>query len=403
MLQLLIVLLTGQCCTYLLAQNHLRDDGRQCLSPYQETANEVVVGGLNVPPRHVFRETAAGLPHRHDLIKGGRKSPDHVHEVMFAVQQKNLEELTLLLHDVSDPDSEFYGQHRSREEVEDLSSNLDSRDAVLAYLDNVGATVVSESLYGEYITARGPISLWEELLDTEFFSFHHTREGRDVRTEVVRAEEYSVPHELHEHVASVFNTVQMPMPLWGKPISFGTSNLTGNILGQVVTSHVTPELLRTYYNIAGTGSSQSTQAVFSSIGQMFSPTDLALFQERHGLPNEVVNAFVGGNVNTNVCKFIPEMCTEANLNVQYLLSTCKKALTEHWYTDENNFSNWLLLVANNPKPPLVINISYGASEESVTASEFDAFNLQAIKLGIMGITVVAASGGQCRHKYPASI
>ena len=87
------------------------------------------------------------------------------------------------------------------------------------------------------------------------------------------------------------------------------------------------------------------------------------------------------------------MCMEANLNAQYLWSTCQRAPTEHWYTDEKSFSNWLLLVANNPNPPLVINISYGASEESVTASEFDAFNLQAIKLGITGITVVAASGG----------
>ena len=394
MRQLLIVLLTGQCCTYLLAQNHLRDDSRQCLSPYEETANEAVVDGLNIPPRHVFRETAAGLSHRHDLIKSGRKSPDHVHEVMFAVQQKNLEELTLLLHDVSDPDSEFYGQHRSREEVEDLSSNLDSRDAVLAYLDNVGATVVSESLYGEYITARGPISLWEELFDTEFFSFHHTREGSDLRTEVVRAEAYSVPHELHEHVASVFNTVQMPMPFWGKPISFGTTNLTGNITHHVVTGHVTPELLNTYYNIAGTGTSQSTQAVFSSIGQFFSPADLVLFQERFGLPNEVVSKYIGGHVNDEICKFIPDTCTEANMDIQYLWSTCQRAPTEHWYTEENSFSNWLLLVANNPKPPLVFSISYGASEESVTASEFDAFNLQAIKLGIMGITIVAASGGQ---------
>ena len=393
MLQLLIILLVGQYCTLIVAQNHLRDDSRQCLSPFQEPTKEAESSGLEVTPRHVFRESAAGLSHRHDLIKNDRMSSDHVHEVIFAIQQNNVEELTLLLHDVSDPDSDNYGQHRSREEVEELSSNPDSRDAVLAYLDSVGATVVSESLYGEYITARGPISLWEELFDTEFFSFHHTREGTDLRSEVVRAEAYSVPHELHEHVASVFNTVQMPIQFWGKPISFATMNLTGNITHHVVTGHMTPELLKLYYNIEGKGSSQSTQAVFSSIGQFFSPADLVLFQDRFGLPSEVMHAFVGGHVNDNICRFIPDTCTEANMDIQYLWSTCQGAPTEHWYTEENSFSNWLLLVANNPKPPLVFSISYGASEETITASEFDAFNLQAIKLGIMGITVVAASGG----------
>lgn len=391
---LLTLLLTSQYCRHLYAENHLRDDSRQCLSQYEETTDRVIVDSPGARPRHVFRESAAGLSQRRDLIKNDRMLPDHVHEVMFAIQQKNLEELTLLLHDVSDPDSDNYGQHKSREEVEELSSNPASRDAVLAYLNNVGATVVSESLYGEYITARGPISLWEDVFNTEFFSFHHTREGRDLRTHVVRAEAYSVPHDLHEHVASVFNTIQMPMVVWGRPVSFGTTNITTNILNQVVTGYVTPQLLRSYYGIDSRGSNESTQAVFSSIGQFISPADLLLFQSRYNLPKDVISAFVNGHVNDNICKFLPDTCMEANLDVQYLMSSSQGSPTQHWYTDENSFSNWLLLVANNPKPPLVFSISYGATEESLTASEFDAFNFQAIKLGLMGITIVAASGGQ---------
>ena len=53
-----------------------------------------------------------------------------------------------------------------------------------------------------------------------------------------------------------------------------------------------------------------------------------------------------------------------------------------------------MAVANNRSPPSVISISYGASEGTVTASELNAFNTQAIKLGAMGITVLAASGGK---------
>ena len=44
------------------------------------------------------------------------------------------------------------------------------------------------------------------------------------------------------------------------------------------------------------------------------------------------------------------------------------------------------------KPPLVFSISYGMEERFVTSSERDAFNTQAMKLGAMGVTIVAASG-----------
>ena len=42
--------------------------------------------------------------------------------------------------------------------------------------------------------------------------------------------------------------------------------------------------------------------------------------------------------------------------------------------------------------PLVLAISYGVQERSVSDSVLSAFSMQAIKLGAMGVTIVAASG-----------
>lgn len=66
--------------------------------------------------------------------------------------------------------------------------------------------------------------------------------------------------------------------------------------------------------------------------------------------------------------------------------------TYYMYTDLDYFSSWLITVAAMKHPPLVISISYSIYEMYVTNSELDAFNVQAIKLGVMGVTLITAAG-----------
>ena len=344
---------------------------------------------------HVFREFAAGLSSRTDLVKKERVAHDHIHEVMFAVQQKNVARLTRLLHQISDPDSKNYGNHRSRIEIEEVTSNPESRNFLLQFLHDAGATTTSESIFGEYISAQAPVSLWEKMFNTQFYKFHHISENSDDVVELVRAEMYSVPTALHEHVASVFQTVQMSQKKWGRPVVLLSKNSTSIIQNHVELGVLTPEKLNVYYGIKNNiGSSSSSQAAIQSLNQFVSPKDLTLFQDAFKLPRQNVTKFVGGGKDDFICTIIPESCAEGNLDMQYLMSISQGTPTMNLYTDLNNFSGWLLAVANLVNPPLVVSISYGASEASITASEFDAFNLQAIKLGLMGVTILASSGGQ---------
>ena len=119
---------------------------------------------------HVFKESSKHLSSRSNIEKRSRMRPDQTHEVMFAVQQKNMDELTRILNDISDPDSPNYGQHWSKDDVTEFTSNPEGRDAILSYLSSNGASVISETRAGEYITARAPINVWEKMLDTEFFA-----------------------------------------------------------------------------------------------------------------------------------------------------------------------------------------------------------------------------------------
>lgn len=344
---------------------------------------------------HVFRETAAGLTSRTDLTKKSRASSDHIHEVIFAIQGNGLDDLTETLHDISDPNSDNYGQHMTRAQIEQISANPTARDIVLAHMREAGAQVISVSAYGEYITAQAPISVWEKTFDTEFFAFDHTHTLGSEPIEVIRAEKYSVPASLHEHLAYVFHTVQMPLQIWGNPIMNILRNSSNNIFASVSSGTVSPLLLNECYNIrSNRGTTKSSQALYQTIGQNLSPKDLTRFQTFFGLPLEPVTTLIGGRVSDDVCIKTPESCTEANLDTQYLMAVSQLSPTTHWYTDLNSFAAWLLTVAGYADPPRVISISYGASESTVSKSEFDAFNVQAIKLGLMGVTILAASGGK---------
>ena len=348
---------------------------------------------------HIFKEYAAGLSFRKDIAKMDRASGADIHEVIFTVQQKNLHELEEILNDVADVESANYGQYLTREEIADLTYDSKSHVAILQYLKDIGATVVAESMHGEYVTAHAPVSVWETVFHTEFFTFHHSRKDGESPIKIVRAEKYYIPLDLHPHVASVFHTIQMPMAIWGAPIVERKSKVSNSssIRGQVLlTGRTTLALLNNIYNIdSNIGNSLSSQAAFETIGQYFNEKDLSIFQTMNSLPNQPVTTKIGGHIDdTNtICSKDFRTCMEANMDIQYLMSISQVSPTTHWYTGENSFAAWLLAVANYRDPPLVFSISFGAPESTVTFSEFEAFNLQAVKLGLMGITIVAASGG----------
>ena len=75
------------------------------------------------------------------------------------------------------------------------------------------------------------------------------------------------------------------------------------------------------------------------------------------------------------------------------MATSQKSPTTYWYSNSNSFATFLVALANLANPPLVMSISYGADESDVSRSELDAFNFQAMKLGVMGVTIMVASGG----------
>ena len=344
---------------------------------------------------HVFKESSKHLSSRSNIEKRSRMRPDQTHEVLFAVQQKNMDELTRILYDIADPDSPNYGQHWSKDDVTEFTSNPEGRDAVVSYLNSNGASVISETRAGEYITARAPINVWEKMLDTEFFAFRMTHGDASVEN-LIRAEHYSVPRELDDHLASVFNTIEMFDQIFKHKQSVPIAKK-----GKISTAgsgYMTPDSLRSYYNMSGTsGSINSTQMIYASADQWFSPANLATFQEWANSPVIPAAHLVGGHVDDQICNTYSR-CAEANLDMQYMVTMSPYSPTTFWYTD-GWFHSFLIEVVNTLKPPKVISFSYLDYEFNMVPGVFTAFDTEAIKLGIQGTTLFAASGDDGAHSY----
>lgn len=319
---------------------------------------------------------------RNDLLLFDRANGQFIHKVAFVIKQLNILKLTEILHAVSDPHSSTYGDHLSRTEVVKLSSSPGSSQTVIQYLNEHGILSTSASKYGDYIFADALISQWEELFSAEFFELEHkTKPG----VKFVRSLQYSLPEFLLEHVDAVLNTVQLPSP--------HNSN-DGTVHEKQATGFTTPFVLNQVYNIKNnTGNNLTTQAIYGNLHQAVSPLDLSLFQTAFDLPQYSVTAGQGDHVRDDACGSSISNCMEANLDVQYIMAIAQNTPTVYFYwTGDDVWLDWITTVANLDSPPDVFSISYGSYEFFMSPAYLNAFNVEAIKLGVMGTTLLAASG-----------
>jgi tripeptidyl-peptidase I len=339
---------------------------------------------------HVFKESMPLLSSRTDLVRKERPHDDYIHEVIFAVQMNNLDELTRMLHDVSDPDSPNYGQHLKREEMHDLISNPEACTKVTSYLHTSGAISVSESLGCEYITAKAPIGVWEKMFNTDFFVFQQTHSNGETH-EVVRAEHFSVPKEIDDHIDAVINTIEMPI-LTHKRLktiqSDETSSQSRRLIGGVFEyGNVTPARLRAYYNMSDShGSSLSTQAVYANGGNYFSPSDLAVFQKNFS--QQALQPAIG-KYNRSLGTTFDS--TEGNLDLQYMMAMSPGSPTRYLH-QHSSIGVWVSNLADTIDIPWVLSVSYGAHEDTTSSQEMSTFTKAAIRVGVMGVTILVASG-----------
>ena len=229
---------------------------------------------------------------------------------------------------------------------------------------------------------------------------HEFQHSHWKNAKVLRAMEYSLPFELDEHISYVFQVTDFPVPMHGNPIldpmlKALNSSIVAKAAGSIYAGYVTPQLIKqTYGMLSNTGNVLTSQAVFSTIEQTLSPSDLSSFQSYFGFPQQSIATAIGGHVRNDACTYTTaglSNCAEANLDFQYLMSTAQGIPTTSYYTDAGWLS-WITSVSNMTDPPKIFSISYSSPEQYVSLSTINSFNTEAMKLGVMGVTLLVASG-----------
>lgn len=372
------------------------------------------------------------------------------HKVVFATKQLHLSELHDHLIAVSTPNSEQYGKYWTFDEIQHFTECIECISFIEQLLQvNPSMKALDVSRAKDFFTIEAPIALWEELFQTKFSAFcmhsnivteNTAKDSCDPSDLMYRARSYSLPDFLTSHVEAAFYVTDFPMKvetsLHTHPIvqelqydevnAYLEQNVPDVVrhlrgeesrelkqkveltAGAVYPNYVYPAVLNKYYNITNnTGSSIVTQAVYATIGQTMSPSDLTAFQTKFALPIQGIAQDVNGHVSNSACVANGNDCIEANLDIQYMMAVAQKIPTVFYYWNTSagggvDWLGWVTTIASLPNPSDVYSISYGGNELGMSENFMNSFNNQAMKLGLMGTTILASSGDHGISPLPGS-
>lgn len=279
------------------------------------------------------------------------------HEIVLSVKQSNLDTLDSELMARSTPGNAKYGKHLSFSDVDGYIATREPASRLLAWAKaNMESHEIKKMTpRGEFIRISAPIGELEKALHAQFFYYKSTATGKIA----VRTDSYKLPKSVKADLQSVFHTTDFPALM--KPTPTGTK--VGPVAGRKLSeaNAITPSVLNSFYRItSNAGSADVSQGVFETSGQYYSPESLELFQSNFGLPTSYsVSTDVGGHSSNTVCASDPNTCTEANLDVQYMMAVSQATPMTYYYesNEEDPFVAFVEAIAAETAPPDVNSIS----------------------------------------------
>jgi subtilase family serine protease len=140
-----------------------------------------------------------------------RSDASVVHQVSIAVKQRNLDVIDTMLAERSDPNHQLYQHWLTFDEIGTLVRNDEAVDAITDWLQSNGVTVMYMTPHGDYIKASTTIQHWERLLRATFYLFQDNHPDIKSPVRYNRAESYSIPRYLDDHIHGIFMTSQAPV------------------------------------------------------------------------------------------------------------------------------------------------------------------------------------------------
>ncbi|KAF8215443.1 family S53 protease [Mycena galopus ATCC 62051] len=372
----------------------------------------------------------------------------------IALKQNHIAGLETELYKVSDPTSEFYGQHLTLEEVTEFVKPMNETvAAVSSWLseNNIGAKPVTPA--GDMLEIKIPVSQANDLLSAEFSVFTHVETGKTI----IRTLQYSLPALLTQHVEFFHPTTIFAPPLRSKPKLVAASSAKRATAGSddlpdSCTSTINPACLQELYRIPTTPATQksntlgvagftdewanqedltviSADVLFSTILTTDLPTDHLLKARLHGsyLSRSLSSARLRFTLSISFALETldggsnPQNRSQAGVEAvggphfilnSYPFSSCSKDLDTQYTIgiatgvpvifisagDDNpdglnGFLDMIILLINDPSRPSVLTTSYGFDSETDLPISV-AINLcnTYMQLGALGTSLLFSSG-----------
>ncbi|KAI0123774.1 peptidase S8/S53 domain-containing protein [Xylariales sp. AK1849] len=407
-------------------------------------------------PGHVVHEKREMAPEQWTMIAPA--SADTPLDLRIALKESNLEHAEGFLLEVSHPKSVKYGQFWTPQQV--IAAFMPSEEAVLHTTNwllqsNVEAWRMAPSPGRNWIKVNSTVGEAERLLDTTY-NLYQNDEGMVM----VACESYSVPAEIQPYIEFVSPTIQFDtrsgtigkrvehrdtiIPKVQEAVSVEDPDSLANC-SQITT----PACLRALYNLPEEGEvvEGNSYGIVEFSPQSFNQTDLNVFYSMYAknVPNNTAPIVVGIDGGVLVTSEGSTLRGESNLDLCYAIGLVHpQDVTLFQVGDDvgsdpatnNNFldaldgsyctfeggdnSDWDATYpheksANTPNAyegePMcgtdnatyVISVSYGRNEGDRPNSYTDRECREWLKLGLMGVTAVFASGdsgvaginGQC--------
>ncbi|KAM0327887.1 hypothetical protein ACHAPQ_007236 [Fusarium lateritium] len=331
----------------------------------------------------------------------------------IALTMQNVDQLESKLLDLSSPDSANYGQWLSHDDlVSTFSPSTQAVSSVTKWLKSNG--VKNYKVNGGFIDFALDVKKANSLLGSDYQ--YYVKDGQTK----LRTLAYSIPDALAEHIQYVdpstnfggtvaFNPV--PRPERATVTERKVSPTKSTIDASCQTS-ITPACLKQLYNIGDytpKAKSGSTIGFSSFLGESALYSDVALFEEKYGIPPQNFSSVLINNA-TDDQNPAHKKYGEADLDAENIVGIAHPLPFVQYITggsppflpnidqptaaDNQNepyvpFFRYLL---SQKDLPAVISTSYGDEEDSVP-QEYATLTCNMIGLlGLRGISVIFSSG-----------
>ncbi|EMD32917.1 hypothetical protein CERSUDRAFT_98929 [Gelatoporia subvermispora B] len=377
-----------------------------------------------------------------------RAEPGALLPLRIALKQNNLDNLEEFLLDVSHPASPNYGKYWTPAKVaQSFRPSSEAVDTVRMWLIDSGLepAKIALSPTGGWIHATVTVSEAESLLGTEYYVYHSKRGDEQ---HIACEGTYHLPEHVSKHVDIVTPTLHFDAKVKrsaSAPVK-GTfqPSVAHKLVGPVENVNVSTELedcnnqitlpcLRALYNFSYTpvAAERNRLGIAEYIGQVYNPEDLDLFFQNYSKSQvgerPILVSIDGGTLETN--KTGLSVFGESNLDFQYSMGLAGKgqpvtlyqtgdpiingtfnnfldALDGSYCTFEGGDNKTVDSTYPDPAPggfkgptqcggaplPYVLSTSYVHDETDLSAAYMQRQCAEYGKLGLMGVTVLYASG-----------